>query len=180
MANAYKQVKTRAGFELGIAAFLGELLAAHGDDWRGGWVRCSLKKKGFSGKAVTHAHSRYGMLGSLQDRLVQVRKSGTIARQADPIQGFTKAAGDWPSRASHRTTSQSTLGIEFEMPAELVQLTSPAKPKPTNAITARLRNEVAELNASSANRLFRLHQFDSGRTPLLVIFEDGGGRFRKP
>jgi hypothetical protein len=33
------------------------------------------------------------------------------------------------------------------MPAELVQLTSPLMPTPTNLITTRLREEVAELNA---------------------------------
>jgi hypothetical protein len=36
--------------------------------------------------------------------------------------------------------------IEFEMPAELVQLTSPSGPTTTNFITKRMRKEVAELN----------------------------------
>ena len=36
--------------------------------------------------------------------------------------------------------------IEYEMPSELVQLTSPFRQTPTNPRTIRLREEVAELN----------------------------------
>jgi len=52
-AKPYRQVKTKAAFELAIAAFLAELLAAHGDERRGGWIRCSLNKDDRKGQAVT-------------------------------------------------------------------------------------------------------------------------------
>src|SRR6267143_4410379 len=35
----YARVKTKAGYEHANAAFLAELLAAYGDDFRGGWIR---------------------------------------------------------------------------------------------------------------------------------------------
>jgi hypothetical protein len=51
--------------------------------------------------------------------------------------------------AEHGVTPENVsdhFWIEFEMPSELVQLTSPSRQTPTNRTTIRLREEVAELN----------------------------------
>jgi hypothetical protein len=155
-AKAYRQVRTRAGFELAIAAFLAELLAAHGDERRGGWMRCSLNKEDFTGQAVTHR------------QFANVRAAWVSAGLVDEVKGYPGAfafGNPGPDRgrmsryrptskliavcAEHGVTPDNVLNhfwIEFEMPAELVQLTSPSRATPTNFITTRLRAEVAELN----------------------------------
>jgi len=155
-AKAYKQVKTRTGFELAIAAFLAELLAAHGDERRGGWVRCSLNKEDLKGQAVTHT------------QFANVRKAWVSAGLVDEVKGYPGwfAFGN-PGPARGRMTRYKATSkllaicaeqgvtpenvsdhfwIEFEMPSELVQLTSPLRSTPTNPRTIRLREEVAELN----------------------------------
>jgi hypothetical protein len=155
-ARAYRQVKTRTGFELTIAAFLAELLAAHGDERRGGWIRCSLNKDERKGQAVTHS------------QFANVRKAWVAAGLVEEVKGFPGwfAFGNpGPARgkmtrykatpkllttcAEHGVTPENVsdhFWIEFEMPSELVQLTSPPRKTPTNARTIRLREEVAELN----------------------------------
>src|SRR6267142_4084538 len=50
----YARVKTKAAYENANAAFLAELLAAHGDEYRGGWIRCSLDKDRFKGQHVSY------------------------------------------------------------------------------------------------------------------------------
>ena len=154
-AKPYRQVKTRAAFELTIGAFLAELLAAHSDTRRGGWIRCSLKKD-FSGKAVTHAN------------FTNVRDAWVAAGLVDEVKGYPgwfEFGNPGPARgrmtrynsprkllatcAEYGITPDNVsehFWIEFEMPTELLQLTSPARPTPTNFITTRLREEVAELN----------------------------------
>ena len=155
-AKAYRQVKTRTGFELAIAAFLAELLAAHGDERRGGWIRCSLDKKAFTGQTVT------------QRQFANVRDAWVAAGLVEEIKGYPGwfefgNPGPARGRMTRYKATQSLLTIcaghgikpdnvndhfwiEFEMPVELVQLTSPSQSTPTNRITTRLREEVAELN----------------------------------
>jgi hypothetical protein len=154
--KTYRQVKTRTGFELAIAAFLAELLAAHGDEWRGGWIRCSLNKEDFKGQEVTYR------------QFANVREAWVAAGLVDEVKGFPGwfAFGNpGPARGKmsrYRVTLKLLAAcaeygitpdnvndhfwIEFEMPSELVQLTSPSRSTPTNRITTRLREEVAELN----------------------------------
>jgi hypothetical protein len=155
-SKAYRQVKTRNGFELAIAAFLAELLAAHGDERRGGWIRCSLDKKAFTGQAVT------------QRQFANVRDAWVAAGLVEEVKGYPgwfEFGNPGPARgrmtrykaatnllatcAEHGVTPENVsdhFWIEFEMPGEIVQLTSPSEPTPTNRITTRLREEVAELN----------------------------------
>jgi hypothetical protein len=155
-AKAYRQVKTRSGFELAIAAFLAELLAAHSDERRGGWIRCSLNKKVFTGQAVT------------QRQFANVRDAWVAAGLVDEVKGYPgwfEFGNPGPARgrmtrykatskllaicAEHGVTPDNVndhFWIEFEMPSELVQLTSPFRSTPTSYITTRLREEVAELN----------------------------------
>jgi hypothetical protein len=155
-AKPYRQVKTRAAFELAIAAFLAELLAAHGDERRGGWIRCSLNKEDFKGQAVSYR------------QFANVRDAWVAMGLVDEVKGFPgwfEFGNPGPARGKmsrYRPTSRLLAAcaeyditpenvndhflIEFEMPLELVQLTSPARRTPTNRRTTRLREEVVELN----------------------------------
>jgi len=155
-AKAYRQVKTRSGFELAIAAFLSELLAAHGDERRGGWIRCSLNKDDRKGQAVT------------QRQFANVRDAWVAAGLVEEVKGYPGwfefgNPGPPRGRMTRYMATPKLLAacvaygitpdnvndhfwIEFEMPRELVQLTSPPQSTPTNRITTRLREEVAELN----------------------------------
>jgi hypothetical protein len=155
-AKAYRQVKTLAAFELAIAAFLAELLAAHGDEWRGGWLRCSLDKDDRKSQAVTHS------------QFANVRKAWVAAGLVDEVKGYPGKfkfgnPGPGQGRMTRYKATPKLLGIcvehgvtpdnvsdhfwiEFEMPSELVQLTRPSRQTPTDARTTRLREEVAELN----------------------------------
>jgi hypothetical protein len=148
--------RCKAGFELAIAAFLAELLAAHGDERRGGWIRCSLNKDDRKGQAVT---SR---------QFANVREAWVAAGLVEEVKGYPgwfEFGNPGPARgrmtrykatpkllaicADHGVTLENVTDhfwIEFEMPSELVQLTSPVRSTPTNFITTRLREEVAELN----------------------------------
>jgi hypothetical protein len=155
-AKAYRQLKKKGAFELAIAAFLAELLAAHGDERRGGWLRCSLDKDIRKGQAVTHS------------QFANVRKAWVTAGLVDEVKGYPGAfafGNPGPARgmmtrykatpkllavcAKHGVTPDNVgdhFWIEFEMPSELVQLTSPSQQTPTTPRTTRLREEVAELN----------------------------------
>src|ERR1700694_5973428 len=73
--KVYRQVKKRAGFETAIAAFLAELLAAYGDEWRGGWIRCSLDKDERKGHPVTWPQFR------------NVREAWVAAQLVDTVKG---------------------------------------------------------------------------------------------
>lgn len=152
----YARVKTKEKYENASAAFIAELLAAYGDEFRGGWIRCSLDKDGFRGQRVSLR---------LFDHL---RHSWTEAGLVLHKKGYPGALGFGNPGPSHgrltRYKATQTLlkvcgkhGItpdnvgelfqfEFEMPSELVQLTSPARRTPTNPRTTKLREEVQELN----------------------------------
>jgi len=100
--NPYARVKTKVAFENAIGAFLGELLAAHGDEHRGGWIRCSLDKEKFKGQRVKyrqfdnvrHAWNAAGLIPD-RERLsgpTCVRQPWAFPRKDDALQANTRAA----------------------------------------------------------------------------------------
>jgi hypothetical protein len=125
----YARVKTKEKYENANAAFLAELLAAYGDEFRGGWLRCSLDKDRFKGQRVTLR---------LFDH---VRHSWTEAAFVRHVKGYPGALGfDNPGPSHGMLTryraTQALLGLcekygitpdnvqehfqfEFEMPSEL-------------------------------------------------------------
>jgi hypothetical protein len=152
----YARDKTKAAYESANAAFLAELLAAHGDEYRGGWIRCSLDKDKFKGQRVSW-------------RLFNdVRNSWVAAGLVLTVKGYPGALGfgnPGPSHgkmtrykatpellslcAEHGITPDNVndhFKLEYEMPNELVQLTKPSRRTPSTATANKLRNEVAELN----------------------------------
>ncbi|MGM4919555.1 hypothetical protein [Tardiphaga sp. 813_E8_N1_3] len=156
-AKGYPQIKRKSGFETAIAAFLAELLQAYGDDIRGGWIRCSLKKAEFTGKPVT------------QRQFQNVRDTWLAAGLVETVKGYPgKLAFGNPGPSHGRMTRYKAtvrlidlcachgvtpdnvtahFHVDYQMPSELVQLTSPFEPTPKNAKANKLREEVAELNA---------------------------------
>jgi len=154
--KVYRQVKKRAGFETAVAAFLAELLAAYGDEWRGGWIRCSLDKDERKGHPVTWPQFR------------NVREAWVAAQLVDTVKGYPGmlAFGNpGPSHgkmtrykathtllavcAEHGVTPDNVnehFRIDYEMPSELVQLTSPTRRTPDDPKVTKLRKDVAELN----------------------------------
>jgi ribosomal protein L17 len=154
--KAYRQVKKRAGFETAIAAFLAELLAAYGDERRGGWLRCSLDKDERKGHRVTWSQFRNVREAWVAGRLVDIVKGypGMLAfGNPGPTHGKMTRYKATPTLlalcAEYGVTPDNVdehFGIEYEMPSELVQLTSPSRRTPDNPKVFKLREEVAELN----------------------------------
>jgi hypothetical protein len=125
----YARVKTKEKYENANAAFLAELLAAYGDEFRGGWLRCSLDKDRFKGQRVTLR---------LFDH---VRHSWAEAGLVLHVKGYPGALGFGNPGPSHGMltryrATQALLGLcekygitpdnvqehfqfEFEMPSEL-------------------------------------------------------------
>jgi hypothetical protein len=152
----YARIKTKEAYENANAAFLAELLAAYGDEYRGGWIRCSLDKERRKGQRVT-------------TRLFDdVRKSWTAAGLVLFVRGYPGSLAFGNPGPSHwkMTRYKATpkllqvcakygitpdnvtehFRLEYDMPSELVQLTSPSRRTPTTRRTTKLRSEVAELN----------------------------------
>jgi hypothetical protein len=155
--KTYTQSKTRPALELAIAAFVAELLAAQADDQRAGWLRCSINKEQFTGKAVAYR------------QFDNVRKAWIAAGLIETVIGYPGMLafgnpGPGRGRMTRFRAKPKLLSIaaehgiapgnvyehfhvEFEMPSELVQRTSPSMITPNTERTAKLRNMVAELNA---------------------------------
>jgi hypothetical protein len=115
-----------------------------------------LNKEDFTGQAVTHR------------QFANVRAAWLAAGLVDEVKGYPgwfefgnpgpasgrmtryKAAPKLLAVCAEHGITPQNVGdhfcIEFEMPAELVQLTSPTRSTPTNQRTISLRQEVAELN----------------------------------
>jgi hypothetical protein len=154
--KVYRQVKKRARFETAIAAFLAELLAAYGDEWRGGWIRCSLDKDERKGHPVTWPQFKNVREAWVAGRLVDTVKGypGMLAfGNPGPSHGKMTRYKATPMLlalcAEHGVTPDNVSAhfrVEYEMPTELVQLTSPSRRTPSTPTANKLRNEVAELN----------------------------------
>jgi len=149
-------IKTKEKYENATAAFLAELLGAYGDEFRGSWLRCSLDKDDFKGQHVTLRMFNH------------VRHAWTDAGLVLHVRGYPGALGFGNPGPSHGKLTRykgtpallevcAKYGItqdnvrehfrfEFEMPTELVQLTSPPRRTPNTPKALKLRAEVQELN----------------------------------
>jgi hypothetical protein len=152
-----------------IAAFLADLLMAQGNEECAGWLRLSLAKNNFKKPAPVS----YRMFEGLRDAW---KAAGLIAEHAGyPGKlGFGNPGPLVGSMTRFRATPkllkiseeqgvlirnlQDHFFIEFEMPSELVQLTSPSGFTRNTAQATSLRNEVAELNAH-----FAAHKLEGAR-----------------
>jgi hypothetical protein len=152
-----------------IGAFLADLLMAQGNEESGGWLRLSLAKNDFKKPNPVS----YRMFDGLR---TSWKAAGLIAEHAGyPGKlGFGNPGPVIGSMTRFRATPkllkiaeghgvlirevQDHFFIEFEMPSELLQLTSPSGPTRNTAEAKRLRDEVAELNAH-----FAAHKLEGAR-----------------
>jgi hypothetical protein len=152
----YARIKTKAAYENTNAAFLAELLSAYADERRGRWLRCSLDKDWFKGKRVTYRMFDDVWKSWTDAGLVEFKKGypGLLAfGNPGPSRGRLTRFKATPKLlqlcAEHGITPDNVtehFQFEYEMPRELVQLTSPFRRTPTTKRTEKLRSEVAELN----------------------------------
>ena len=99
------------------------------DDVRKSWTEAGLVlfKKGYPGML------RFGRPGPSHGKLTRYKATPSLLK-------IVPAHGISPDNV------HGHFEIEFEMPSELVQLTSPSRRTPYTARTEMLRSEVAELN----------------------------------
>jgi hypothetical protein len=155
--KSYARKKTQVDHANAVAAFIADLLEAVERDYSEGWLRCSLKKDSYTGQYIS-----WHMFNS-------VRQAFTEAGLVEHQPGYPGAYGFGNPGPSHGKLSRfrATLSLlsaceahgvtpatvrqhfrfEDEMPAELVQLTSPAQKTPNTEKVQRLRAQVAELNS---------------------------------
>jgi hypothetical protein len=152
----YARIKTKPAYENANAAFLAELLSAYADERRGRWLRCSLDKDWFKGKRITYRMFDDVWKSWTGAGLVEFKKGypGQFAfGNPGPTRGRLTRFKATPKLlqlcAEHGITPDNVLEhfqFEYEMPRELVQLTSPFRLTPNTKRTETLRSEVAELN----------------------------------
>src|SRR5215211_2077375 len=152
-----------------IGAFLADLLMAQGNEDSVGWLRLSLAKNNFKKPNPVS----YRMFVGVRDAW---KAAGLIDERAgySGKRGFGSPGPVYGSMTRFRATPkllkiaeehgviirdvQDHFFIEFDMPAELVQLTSPSGLTRNTAEAKRLRNELAELNAH-----FAAHELEGAR-----------------
>jgi hypothetical protein len=156
-------------FHAAIGAFLTDLLMAQGNEEAGGWLRLSLAKNAYKKPSLVS----YRMFDGLR---MSWKAAGLIEEHAGypGALGFGNPGPNFGSMTRFRATPklikiseehgvviqdvQDHFFIEFEMPSELVQLTSPSGLTRNTAQAKGLRNEVTELNAH-----FAAHKLEGAR-----------------
>ncbi|MGY4366113.1 desulfoferrodoxin (superoxide reductase-like protein) [Bradyrhizobium sp. LB1.3] len=155
--KAYARNKTKEDYANAMAAFVADLLDVIERDFSEGWLRCSLKKETYTGKAVS-----WHMFNGVRQALTE---AGLVEHQP----GYPGAYGFGNPGPSHGKLSRfratpSLLSLceahgitpatvwqhfnsEEVMPSELVRLTKPSRKTPDIVAVERLRKQVAELNA---------------------------------
>jgi len=143
-------------------AFIADLLAAIKRDRSEGWVRCSHNKSDYTDKYVS-----WSMFDSLRKAWLEAglieHKPGYPGMLAfgnpGPTSGKLTRYRATPRlleiAAEHGSTPDNVLEyfkVKFEMPSELIRLTKPSKPTPNTPRVAKLRSDVAELNAFFAKQ----------------------------
>ena len=152
-----------------IGAFLADLLMAQGNEEGGGWLRLSLAKDAFKRPSLVSYRMFDGLRASWKTAGLIEEYAGYPGRL-----GFESPGPRVGRMTRFRATPkllkiseehgvviqdvQDHFFIEFEMPSELVQLTSPSGLTRNTAQAKSLRSEVAELNAH-----FAAHKLEGAR-----------------
>jgi hypothetical protein len=161
--KAYGREKTLVSYAHAVGAFIADLLAAFADRNRSeGWIRCSHNKSDYTGKDITWAMFNGVRKAWMEAGLVEHKPGypGMLAfGSPGPMSGKLTRYRATPTlleiAEEHGITPANVLehfSLEFEMPSELIRLTKPSKPTPDTPKVAKLRNDVAELNAFFAKQ----------------------------
>jgi hypothetical protein len=164
-----RPIKLKPQFQAAIGAYLAELLMAQGNEDGAGWLRLSLDKKDFNVPAPVSYRMFDGIRQSWKAAELVTEHAGYSGRR-----GFGSPGPPVGSMTRFRATPkllkiaedhgvlvddvQDHFFIEFDMPPELVQLTSPAGLTRNTDEAKRLRSEVTELNAH-----FATHKLEGAR-----------------
>jgi hypothetical protein len=155
--KAYARRKTLVDYANAVGAFIADLLAAVERDRSEGWLMCSHNKGDYSGQYVTWRMFDGVRTAWLEAGLIE-HKPGYPGRLAfgnpGPTSGkltrYRATTRLLEIAAEHGITPANVLEnfkFEFVMPSELIRLTKPSMPTPDTPRVAKLRRDVAELNA---------------------------------
>jgi hypothetical protein len=170
---------------------------AQGNEDGGGWLRLSLAKNAFKRPNPVSYRTFDGLRTSWKAAGLVAERAGYPGKL-----GFGNPGPLVGSMTRFRATPkllkiaedhgvlvhevQDHFFIEFEMPTELVQLTSPSGPTRNDAEAKRLRDEVAELNAyfathklEGARHIGWVRKFH-GATPDTYMLNRGGRLYSQP
>ncbi|MET4493255.1 hypothetical protein [Bradyrhizobium sp. LA7.1] len=160
--KSYARHKTLVDYVNAGGAFVADLLVAVAGDRSEGWLMCSHDKGAFTGQYVTWRMFDGVRTAWLEAGLIE-HKLGYPGRLAfgnpGPTSGkltrYRATTRLLEIAAKHGITPANVLEhfrFEFVMPSELIRLTSPPKPTPDTPSVAKLRSDVAELNAFFAKQ----------------------------
>lgn len=155
--KSYERDKTLMKHVTAVAAFVADLLHAAEKGRSEGWLRCSLKKSDYTGQTVTWRMFDAVRQAFTEAGLVEHKQGYPGFYQFDnpgPMLGKLTRYRATPALLSEceaHGVTPANVREHFQfvdvMPAELVQLTSPARKTPDTDKVQRLRAQVAELNS---------------------------------
>jgi hypothetical protein len=160
--KAYVRRKTLVPYANAGGAFIADLLVAAANKRSEGWLRCSHKKTDYTDQYVTWTMFDGVRKAWLEASLIEDKPGypGALAfGNPGPISGKLTRYRATPRlleiAAAHGITPANVLEhfrLEFEMPSELIRLTKPSVRTPNTPRVAKLRSDVAELNAFFAKQ----------------------------
>lgn len=160
--NAYARGRTLPRYTRAVGAFIADLLVAAANKRSEGWLRCSHDKSEYTGQYVKWATFDGVRKAWLEAGLIEHKPGypGALAfGNPGPTAGKLTRYRATPKlleiAEAHGITPANVLEhfrIEFVMPSELIRLTKPSKPTPNTPKVAKLRSDVAELNAFFAKQ----------------------------
>jgi len=160
--KTYARHKTLSPYARAGAAFIADLLIAVALNRSDGWLMCSHNKSDYTGQDVSWAMFNGVRTAWLEAGLIDHKPGypGMLAfGNPGPTIGKLTRYRATPAllkiAAGHGITPANVrehFRLEFEMPSELIRLTKPSKPTPNTPKVAKLRSDVAELNAFFAKQ----------------------------
>jgi hypothetical protein len=160
--KTYARGKTLVRYANAGGAFIADLLVAAANKRSEGWLRCSHKKTDYTDQYVTWTMFDGVRKAWLEAGLIEHKPGypGMLAfGNPGPARGKLTRYRATPKlleiAAGHGITPANVLEhfrLEFKMPSELIRLTQPSVGTPDTPKVAKLRSDVAELNAFFAKQ----------------------------
>jgi hypothetical protein len=158
----YARRKTLVRYANAGGAFIADLLIAAANKRSEGWLKCSLNKSEYTGQYVKWTTFDSLRKAWLEAGLVEHKPGypGMLAfGNPGPARGKLTRYRATPKllgiAEEHGITPANVLEhfrFEFKMPSELIRLTQPSARTPNTPKVAKLRSDVAELNAFFAKQ----------------------------